>query len=368
MTAKLLVVGAILLAAAGCDKQRAAPDEQGAAPPPIESSKPGVCASGGGTVTDAESAGFFPRAVGDYCIDPNGETRAYGEGASGTLDKVCTELFDGECEVYKSYGLERVVTLRYVDGKGSPGSVSVNLSRFATKDGAYGFFTKRVVADADPAENAPASLDAGGAGALGTGIAYVWRGLYVAELSYTNEVEPPEQLKASSNRILPGLSSALGSKLSGDGVPPAGVAALPAANRVAMGISYDARDVLGVAGTGPGAVGYYKDGSRRWRVVSIVRADEDSAKDVMKTLKKLSGAQTLKGTTFDAVSFGLRSDDSSPRVEWVFGRLGARVVGIGDEEAVLGQGAAAEEQAKVALTAEQKLELLKRLVAGEPKQ
>ena len=64
--------------------------------------------------------------------------------------------------------MNAVFGLRYIDGKGSPGAVNVNLSRFASVEGAYGFFTKRVVADADPAETVPAALDAGGAGALGS--------------------------------------------------------------------------------------------------------------------------------------------------------------------------------------------------------
>ena len=119
-------------------------------PPPVESTQPGRCVQGGGNVADATSAAFFPRKVSDYCIDPNSETRAYGKNAPGTLDQVCTELFDGECEVYRMYGLERVVTVRYADGKGSTSTVNVVLSRFETARGAYGFYTKRVVADADP--------------------------------------------------------------------------------------------------------------------------------------------------------------------------------------------------------------------------
>ena len=69
--------------------------EKGAAPPPVASAKPGVCAAGGGTDTDTASAAFFPRAIDAYCLDPNGDTRAYGEGAKGTLDDVCTQQLDG---------------------------------------------------------------------------------------------------------------------------------------------------------------------------------------------------------------------------------------------------------------------------------
>ena len=286
-------------------------------------------------VKDAASAAFFPRTAADYCIDPNGEARAFGENAPNSLDAVCTELFDGECEVYKSYGLRRVVTLRYIDGKGSPGAVNINLSRFAAAEGAYGFFTKRVVADADPADTVPAALDAGGAGALGSGIAYVWRADMVAELSYTNELEPPDQLKASAQRVLPPIAVAIGNALPGDKHAPAAVSLLPSEHRLPMGVSYAAKDVLGIAGTGPGATGFYRDGSERYRVFSLVRPDEDSAKDVLKTLRKVDGAKALKDTGVDAIEFSVREEESSPLVGWVVGRKGSTVVGVGDEVFVL---------------------------------
>lgn len=324
-----LSLSALLVGLSACSKERSV--ERGAPPPPIASSKPGACASGGGTVKDTLSAAYFPRTAGDYCLDPNGEARAFGESAPSSLDAVCTELFDGECEVYKSFGLRRVVTLRYIDGKGSPGAVNVNLSRFSSAEGAYGFFTKRVVADADPAEAAPAALDAGGAGALGSGIAYVWRADLVAELSYTNELEPPDQLKASATRILPPIAKAMGEQMPGDARLPKAATLLPSENRVPMGISYAAKDLLGIGGTGPGAMGFYKSGDERSRVFALSRADEDSAKDVLKTLRKLDGAKALKDTGVDAISFSARDEESSPLVGWVVGRKGSVVVGVGDE-------------------------------------
>ncbi|MEP7052685.1 MAG: DUF6599 family protein [Pseudomonadota bacterium] len=353
---------ALLISSAGlaaCHKDEKSPD-RGAPPPPIASSKPGACTSGGGTVKDAASAPFFPRVAADYCLDPNGEARAFGESAPNTLDAVCTELFDGECEVYKSFGLRRVVTLRYIDGKGSPGAVNVNLSRFASIEGAYGFFTKRVVADADPAETVPAALNAGGEGALGSGIAYVWRADMVAELSYTNELEPPDQLKASAGRVLPPIAKAIGEALPGDKQLPKAVALLPTANRLPMGVSYAAKDVLGIAGTGPGALGFYKEGNERYRVFTLQRADEDSAKDVLKTLRKLDGAKGLKDTGVDAVVFSAREEESSPLVGWVVGRKGATVVGVGDEVFVL-RGAPESQAARVPES--KKLERVKAILA-----
>jgi hypothetical protein len=332
---RFVALSLLVAASALSCKNKDAPVEHGAAPPPIASSKPGACTSGGGQVKDTASAAFFPRTAADYCIDPNGEARAFGENAPNTLDAVCTELFDGECEVYKSYGLRRVVTLRYIDGKGSPGAVNVNLSRFASAEGAYGFFTKRVVADADPADTVPAALDAGGAGALGSGIAYVWRADMVAELSYTNELEPPDQLKSSAQRVLPPIAIAMGEALPGDKQVPAAVGVLPTEHRLPMGVSYAAKDVLGIAGTGPGAVGFYRDGAERYRVFSLVRPDEDSAKDVLKTLRKVDGAKGLKDTGVDAIAFSAREEESSPLVGWVVGRKGGTVVGVGDEVFVL---------------------------------
>ena len=365
MTPRIRFFGHVLTCAAlgcsapSCSKKDAHVDH-GAAPPPIQSSTPGACANGGGTVKDAASAGFFPRVAAGYCLDPNSDARAFGENAPNSLDAVCTELFDGECEVYKGFGLRRVVTLRYIDGKGSPGAVNVNLSRFASAEGAYGFFTKRVVADADPAEAAPAALDAGGAGALGSGIAYVWRADMVAELSYTNELEPPDQLKASAQQALPPIARAMGAALPGDAHLPKAVGVLPSEQRLPMGISYAAKDMLGIAGTGPGALGFYRAGGERYRVFALTRADEDSAKDVLKTLRKVDGAKGLKDTGVDAISFSTRDEESSPLVGWVVGRKGSTVVGVGDEVFVL-RGKADSQAARVPET--KKLERVKAILA-----
>ena len=355
----VLTCAALGWSALSCSKKDV-PVDRGAAPPPIQSSKPGACASGGGTVKDSASAAFFPRVAADYCVDPNSEARAFGDNAQNSLDAVCTELFDGECEVYKSFGLRRVVTLRYIDGKGSPGAVNVNLSRFASAEGAYGFFTKRVVADADPAETVPAALDAGGAGALGSGIAYVWRADMVAELSYTNELEPPDQLKASATKALPPIAQAMGAALPGDAHLPKAVSLLPSEHRLPMGLSYAAKDVLGIGGTGPGALGFYREGSERYRVFALSRADEDSAKDVLKTLRKIDGAKGLKDTGVDAIAFSTRDEESSPLVGWVVGRKGSTVVGVGDEVFLL-RGKADSQAARVPEA--KKLERVKAILA-----
>jgi hypothetical protein len=361
--ARFAAVALAVLVFAGC-KRGGDSDEKGAAPPPVASAKPGVCAGGGGTPTDGVTAAFFPRTVSGYCVDPNGDTRAYGEAAKATLDDVCTQQLDGECEVYKSYGLRRVTTLRYVDGGGTPGAVAVTLSRFASKEGAFGFYTKRVVADGDPARIALAEIPAGTLGTLGSGIAYVFRNDHVAELSYTNEAESPDQMRASGRKILPELAKAIGAALPGETTLPAAVALLPTEHRIKMGVSYYVSDLLGMSGVGGGAIGYYADGDKRWRVLALVRTDEDAAGDVLETLRKAHHATVIKDLVFPAVAVSAQREESAPKTEWVLGRKGNRVFGIGDEELVLGAGKSKEEEARAKPSKDEKLAALKKLVAG----
>src|SRR5207237_445626 len=153
-----------------------------------------------------KSAEMLPRAVGGYCIDPHGDAMVYGEKEKHTMDEVCTKEFDGECEVYKRFGVKRVVTLRYVDGSGQPNTVQVLLDQFA---------------------------DAGGA-----------------------------SCRPKDARCIPGLGAA--------------------------------------------AVGYYKAGEKRYRMVVLMRDDADQARDVMKLLKGKPGALPIKDLADDAVAIVLQ--------------------------------------------------------------
>jgi hypothetical protein len=356
---KLSLTLVSVIALCGC-KKKESNLELGDKPPPVESIQPGRCSQGGGNVADPTSAAFFPRIVGNYCIDLNSETRAYGKAAPGTLDQVCTELFDGECEVYRMYGLERVVTVRYADGKGSTSTVNVVLSRFESPRGAYGFYTKRIVADADPIDTKTKALNVGGAGALASTISYLWRGLYVAELSYVNDTESPDALRQSAGGILPELTQSIGSLLPGDTLLPDTAGLLPATDRLPMGIVYEPRDVLGIQGVGPGSFGFYATQDRRYRVAILERGDEASAQDVMKTLRKIVGSSETK-TIPPVLSLPWHGASDAVKTEWFFARQGRLVVGIGDEELALAQLAAGAAKEKC-LPREQKLDRLKKLL------
>jgi hypothetical protein len=320
-----------LSASAGCDKP--SEETRGAPPPPpLASAAPGGCAKGGGTVSDPLTAAFFPRAVDTYCVDPQGETRTFGEQGKLDLEAVCTMAFDGECAVYNQFGLKRLVTLRYIDGAGGGGTVDVNLSRFADANGAYGMFTKRVVADGDPLEaSTPKPLSAGAAAAIGTGRAYVWKDVYLAELQYNNEQETPEALTRSSARILAALGKALGNGLPGpDGLPLA-VRALPSEERIPSGLSLIPKDALGIPGLGPLAVGYYA-GSARYRLVALNAPDNAKALEAWKLVKSRPGSLPVAGVGDEGVMVSLAAHGAPARQDYVFARKGAWLLGVGDED------------------------------------
>jgi hypothetical protein len=346
-----------------CKKDEATIDRRASPPPPpLETSagKPGACGSGGGEVKDPVSASFFPRTLSSYCVDPQGETKTYGEKGKFSMDEVCTTAFDGECEIYKRFGLKRTVALRYVDGSGGAGSVELYLSEFKDTAGGYAMYTKRVVADADPADpSAPRVLAAGGAGAIGTGRAYVWKGAYLVELQYNNEQESPEKLAQSSESILSALGASIGTKLPGKGELPPAALSLPEEQRLPNGISYVTKEPLGLANVGAAAIGFYRDGERRYRVLSLVRDDVERAKDEMKTIRSRPGALPVAGIGDEAAVLIVQEGKDRPKSEYLFARKGARVLGVGDEELVTQPAEREGKGVAIRLSKDEKLAKLK---------
>jgi Family of unknown function (DUF6599) len=355
---RLARVFATLLLAAACDKQDASKTDRAPPPPvPVASSHADICADGGGQDTDLLSAPFVPRTAGGYCIDPQSEPKTYGDKGKLSMDEVCTSAFDGECEVYKRFGLDRVVVLRYVDGTGAPNSVEVNLSRFKALEGAYAMFSKRVVADGDPAGATVKGLAAGGAGATSSSNAYVWRGLYLAELTFvTEDTKMTPQAMAQANELATGsIAKDIGSRLPGSTELPAAATALPTASRLPLGIAFHPKDALGLTSIGPLAVGYYKEGDKRWRDVAIVRPDVDGAKEVFRAFKLEKGSLPLKGVGDEAVLVVLQEAPDRAKAEYAVARKGAMVAAIGDEELVLDPATPTEKLAPLKLAREEKI-------------
>lgn len=364
----LLVVGLL-----GCSKKDDAGRQAGAGagrqggdiPPPAPSSlaRPGSSVTPG-TVDDPVSAAFFPRTIGTYVLDPApGSLKTYGTKAKLGMDAVCTTAFDGECELYKRFGLSRVVTLRYVDGApGGAGTVDVVLSQFESDGGAYGMFTKRVVADADPASNdATKTVAAAGAAAMGGARANAWRGPYLVELTYMNEQQAPAAMVKSSETILSQLAKSINERLPGNIEKPAPTRDLPEANMVPLGIQFFPKDALGIKGLGPSAVGFYKEGDKRYRVLTAAPADEAGAKEMTKAVRGTAGSLPVAGLGEEGAQIVLQSGKAAPKAEWIFVRKGKTITAVGDEELALEAGQALDKQTN-RLTKDDKIAKLKTLV------
>jgi hypothetical protein len=86
-------------------------------------------------------------------------------------------------------------------------------------------------------------------------------------------------------------------------------------------------------------MGFYKDGDKRWRLLSIVKDDADQAKDTFKTIKAKPGALPIAGTGDEAVHVAVASSEggkaTGPKVEFLVARKGNVIWGVGDEEYAL---------------------------------
>ncbi len=309
------------------------PKPQGTPPPPPAPSTAtaDLCAQGGGSLGDPSLAPFFPKTIGAYCIDPAFDPKSYGEHGKLSMKALCETALDGGCEEYMKAGVTRAVIFHYVQAKGQS-SVEVLVSQFPNHS-AFGLFTTRLVGDLDPADPMMMRpIDGVVMGAMGTGKAYLWRGTYFVELTYTNDQETPQQLTKSSATTLTALSIEISSKLPDKPDIPASAKALPETERLPLGLLYYTKDTLGVAGLGAGAAGFYRTATSRWRAIAIVKEDAEQAKDAMKTLSKKPGALPVSNLGDEAVQVVLAQRPESPKVEYVFARKGATVFGVSDEE------------------------------------
>jgi hypothetical protein len=208
----------------------------------------------------------------------------------------------------------------------------------------------------------PRPITAGGLGALGIGNAYVWRSAELAEITYNDAEATAEQVAQKGNALLPALATALGEKLPGSSELPASVKLLPTDDRLPMGIRYEMSEALGKAAS-PGAIGYYQQGDKRWRVVVFAARDEAHA---AKLLREVSTNAVDKEPLAPAQKLGRGSARlvvGATKSEWLAGENGVSVVGVGDEPLVLREGMSEVERERLCLSRDQKQEKLTQLLA-----
>lgn len=359
-----VLVSVSLFACGGEGDGKSEPERRGAPPPPKTAT-----ASAGATpvactraaVDDDLAKAFLPGKFDGFCLDPKEGDKSFGKGAGEPLEKIA-DLFDGESKNYEDYGVDRVIHVRYVAESGGPVSIDVNASRFTTDRGAYAMFTKRVVGDGDPADEAtPKSTPGAGAAALGIGNAYVWRGPWLLEVVYNDDAATPEKLDQDSKRVLGSFVKSVGDKLAGETNPPAEVALLPTDLRLPMGVRYRlAAAFPGLAGDPdhpgkdavPGAVGYYREGDKRFRVTVVESADDAAAKQLFGVAAKSAGASSVADLGDEATLYEWKEGALEGTV--VVARKGKRIAAVWDELRVMRGGMPEADRAKLTLTTDQK--------------
>lgn len=348
--------------AAGCDRGEAGPKPTAAQGSSGAPARPGSASAATKArpcaaerrVNDQDSISYLPANIDQFCLDPTGSDKAYGEDAKQGVDGIC-EVVDGECELYKRAGVRRFLEARYVDGSGTAATIDVYLSRYGSADQAFAMYGRRTIGDGDPAHAEGArQLTTSGRAALGQASAVLWRGSFLAELTLSDERASAPALKQRADEVLPRLVSAVAGKLPGATDLPAAARALPEADLVPGGIRYFASDMLGIDAVGPGAVGYYASGEQRWRALRAADCEVARAKDTLRAFARRPGATKDQGLGEEAVRFMGQDATGAPLAEWLVTRAGAVVIGVGDESTVLREGMPASERTARTLSTDDK--------------
>jgi len=398
--ASILLALVLSSVAIGCKEDKGGQAPQGQPPPP--SGGGGAAPPSGGSavaakdmcdaasvgISDPKIAAILPPTIGDYCIRKTDQVQSFGEGTPKKIEDV-SDVIDGQGEIYAhNYYAKRYDRVRYVHRAGKGEEVEVNVSTYDKPENAYGLFTYQVVAnkDVDPeaskADNRtpPKAIKGGGAAALGKGNAYLWRGNYLVELTYSNtdpNASEAEQLKTASV-VLQKMVETIGEKIVGATDPPADVRLLPteAEGRVPLGIDYVPAKFKKPEGKGDALflnIGSYatammRDGKKRFRVIAVAREEKDAARDAIAAFSKLPGSLPIKEAkefSDEAWHFsfnvGQGGAGAGGKAEGVAARRGSNVMAVIDEELALGDPAKKDDWPR--LTKEEKIGKLKTLLA-----
>jgi hypothetical protein len=272
--------------------------------------------------------------VGALCIDPHATFRSYGEGEKASLGAAC-EVLEGDCAGYVRFGLRRVHVVPYVRGADPRARITVTLLELASPEASFALYTERTLGDSpsDAAKWKP--LEVAGTAALSGAQALVWRGSHLAELDYSDETAAPGRAAERGAPLLEALARELALRLPGKSELPRSVALLPKQDGGPRRIQFEHESLFGIEGLGAGAVARYAPAGAEVPLAVLARADDDSAKDVLRTLRRLPGSRPFKGGPYEAMSVPILAGEGSARLEWLFGRKRNVVLGIGYKPAKL---------------------------------
>lgn len=307
----------LFLGLVACDRE----EKEASAPPPPTPAIAKPCAG-----TSASPVAGLPGAANGYCVDPRSDVRRYGVSEAAPLDAVCVELFNGECELYKSFGLEGVKTLRYIPEDGGRREVSVVVSTFRRSSGAFGFFTRRILGDDLPSRVTVAPISVSGRAVSGVGMALVWRGKAVVEMTYVSEEQTPQEIEQESPQVLHPLAKAVSEVLVGPTEPERPVRLVEEMGADPLGASAMMDGVLGVSGSGPHVLGYFSAPPTPHRIVIAERRDEEGSRDLLQLLRRVSPHQKLKNRDIFRLR---RTREGAPPETWYVARRDATLLAVG---------------------------------------
>jgi len=316
--------------ALACERPSPRGDEKPSASTRAPPQKLDACAAGGGRLDDPSRASFFPRALAGLCIDPHADLRGYGAGEKAPLVAAC-EALEGDCAGYARFGLRRVLVVPYVSGSDPRARVTVTLLELGSPEAAYALFTERILGDSPDDYSAWKPFDPERAAALSGASALAWRASHLALLDYTDETSAPGRAAERSAGALQTLARELIRRLPGKPELPLSAALLPKRDAGPLAIRFEHENLFGIDGLGSGALGRYAPAGRSATLAILARADDDAAKDVLRTLRRIPGSRSLKGTAYESMSVALRDGEAAPRLEWLFGRKRNVVLGVGRE-------------------------------------
>ena len=276
------------------------------------------------------------------------------------MDEVCTTAFDGECEVYKRFGLDRVVVLRYVDGSGAPEQrrgqpLALRDRRRRVRDVHQARRRRR-----RPGEgHGEAARRPGGAGATSSSNAYVWRGQYLAELTFvTEDTKMTPEAMAQANEQSTGADRQGHRRQASRPDRPAalGRARCPPRPHLPLGVAYYPKDALGADGDRPGR------GRATTRTATSAGVTSRSCGATPTPPRRRSALQAASPGARPSRAWATRRCRSSSRRPPIAPRRSTSsrgkaptVVAVGDEELVLDPGRPATSMAPLKLAHDEKL-------------
>lgn len=296
----------------------------------------------GAPAADPCGAGVNPGAVGslggelleqhgDWCLDHFAPPASYGELGEESLERACERALGPGCRADEGAALRRVVRFHYVNRSEPLAGADGVLSRFREAPAAYARYTRAVLGDGEPELANATELDGGRLAQRGDSL-FAWRGRELLWLRYVDPRSGAASRQQLASESLPGLARALLARLGDPDALPVSVQHLPAGERIPLGVRLFLDEAFGVAGLGPSALGYYRQGNERWRMSALERPDAESAKDLMSTLEHQPEAHRIERAPLEALTLSERRGPGEPPLRWLIARQANVVYGVGTEE------------------------------------